>query len=289
MIKSVDEFIKKTAAGNEIPDELRDEIGDEIRKDQRKKEYDSWVNSYRELSKVLQKAKLPEGLQIILEYNFQRTPFRCDAIIAGRKNGIDKLLIIELKQWENGYVCYEDSTHVNAYGERKEHPVWQVREYENLFKNIYSNVKLKNIRVESCVFLHNYVFENNLSIDPLIKGYEEFVLDENGKTIMYGQNEYDVFSGFLSDAFDESSDTVIADIENSDIHLKAFIDCIHHLIEGKPIFRPTPEQDDVMGKVIENLYLNDNQNKHHVFVIKGVDRCGRLYMYYERLTLRRTA
>lgn len=284
MIKSVDEFITTTTESvKAIPDELRNEIGDEIRKDNMDKEYDSWVNSYPELSKVLQKAKMPNGLQIILEYNFRRTPFRCDALIAGQKNGRDKLLIIELKQWEQGKVCYRDRTHVIAYGKKKEHPAWQVHEYENLFKNAYVDVKKKNIEVASCVFVHNYAFEKDLSNDPLIKGYEEYAFDENGKTIMYGLNDYNALCAFLHDAFDKSSDTVIKTLDNSEIDLKAFIDNIGNLIEGNPIFPPTDEQDAVMGKIIENLYLNDDQNKHHVFVVKGGPGTGKTVLAFNLL------
>lgn len=63
---------------------------------------------------------------------------------------------------------------------------------------------------------------------------------------------------------------------------------IYHWFDGKSL--PT----------IDNLYaLSDlfcmpvdmmlKGNRKCVFVLNGVDKCGRLYMYYERLTLRRTA
>ena len=290
MIMTVGEFIEKTKAGNEIPDALSKQVDGEIREDRKDGEYRSWVNSYKELASVLSKvlervdkeSKQYENIQILLEYNLARTPFRCDVILMGKKNEQDKLLIVELKQWENGNISFADNENVLAYGERREHPVLQVIGYERIFKEGYAAVSENGIIVESCAFLHNYIFKEDRSQDPLVKGYESIVENGNVQSKMFGKDDYDEFAQFLEESFDGESDTIENLIFNSEIRLESFIQNIANILEGKPVFTPTEDQNKILGNIIANL--NENPNEHQVFIVKGGPGTGKTVLAFNLLT-----
>lgn len=283
MIMKVSEFIHRTQQSeDDIPGELCKQVGGEIRSDRRDGEYASWVNSYKELANVLQKIDNYENIQILLEYNLARTPFRCDVILMGKKNEKDKLLIIELKQWEQGKVVRDDNENVLAYRERKEHPVLQALGYERIFKEGYVSVSERNIIVESCAFLHNYIFDDDISLDSLVMGYESIVYNENGQIKMFGKNDYDKFALFLKESFDGESDTTEDLIFNSEIRLDSFIENIANILKGKPVFSPTEDQNKIIGSIIDNL--NKDPDKHQVFIVKGGPGTGKTVLAFNLLT-----
>lgn len=282
MILTVSEFIEKTNKGNEIPDKLRECVNSEIRDDHRSGEYDSWVNSYRALSINLANSNIPQDVNIILEYNLARTPYRCDVILAGKKDGQDKILIIELKQWEQGEVFRKDDRYVKAYKESREHPIVQVLDYKEFFKNVYTTITDNDTKVDACAYLHNYDFLNPFEKDVLYDGYKDYVFSEDYQNILFGRSNSSEIEAFLSDVFDESSETVVDSILTSEIRLNdAFIDNINKLLEGRPVFEPTEDQMGVMDRIIENL--NHNEDMHNFFIVKGGPGTGKTVLAFNLL------
>lgn len=279
MILTVGEFIERTNSGNEIPNALRELISGEIRDDHRNGEYNSWVNSYKALAINLFNSSISSDVQIILEYNLARTPYRCDVILAGKKNGRDKILIIELKQWEQGYINSIDNRYVRAYGAVKEHPLVQVLGYKEFFQNVYTSINEYDIQVEACAYLHNYdLYEN----DNLVMGYENYLVDEDNRNILFGRGSSQEFESFISNAFDDSSETVVNRIITSEIRLNdAFIDNINNLIEGRPVFNPTEDQAGIIDKIIGNL--NNDDTIHNVFIVKGGPGTGKTVLAFNLL------
>ncbi len=282
LIMTISEFINRTRNNpNDIPNRLQGQLHGDVRENDENSEYQSWVNSYQELASVLDHCnQVIKNMRVILEYNFRRTPFRCDAMLAGQKEGIDKLLIIELKQWERGNVGYADNENVIAYGIRKEHPVVQVRGYESMFQN-YSAVSEGNVTVDSCVFLHNYDFVDPVGNDVLYHNddmehidYRNHMVRDDGSHIkMFGSHDYDGLRDYIDESFDAISETVVDQIENSIVNLEAFIDRIQNILEGRAVFRPTEEQNRVLGNILDNL--NQDENEHRVFVVKGGPGTGK--------------
>ena len=282
MILTISEFIEKTNHGNEIPDQLRACISGEMREDHRDKEYASWVNSYRALAMNFANSNIPKAVNVILEYNLKQSVYRCDVILAGKKAGQDKLLIIELKQWEQGNVIRIDDIHVRAYGKCKEHPIIQVLDYKKRFDDSYTSIVEDHIKVEACAYLHNYDFTDPLEKDAIYAGYEEHIFNEEHQNRLFGRSNSSEFEDFLSEAFDETSETVINRILNSEIKINdVFIDHIQRILEGKPVFKLTEDQLGVIDQIVE--HRNIDENMHHVFIVKGGPGTGKTVLAFHLL------
>lgn len=82
---------------NQIEDEIVAALGRNVSGSERR----SFSNSLPRIKDVLELCNLPEDVEVALEYRIPLTDRRVDFMIAGSdENGVDHLIICELKQWD---------------------------------------------------------------------------------------------------------------------------------------------------------------------------------------------
>ena len=131
-------------------------------------EKQSWENSLRYMSEILQQTNIPKNCTVALEYNLPMTSSRIDFMLCGYTCEIKKnVLIIELKQWSKVNEVKDSDILLETYvgnGLKKVvHPSYQAWSYKMLLKDFNQNIQENNIVVDACSILHNYIL-NNLSL-----------------------------------------------------------------------------------------------------------------------------
>src|SRR3989338_45576 len=107
---TVQEF-KNDVLANRIADILKTNyIAQTGKKSINPSEYHSWENSLRVLKDSLDISEL-SGNKIIVEYRLPYNERRIDVLLFGKgKDGTDKIVLIELKQWSNDNVSKSSVT-----------------------------------------------------------------------------------------------------------------------------------------------------------------------------------
>lgn len=140
-------------------------------------EFRSWVNSMQYMYKVMNDAEIPSDAGIAIEYNIPQTAKRVDFMISGY--AVDRqpgMVIIELKQWqslnkvENSDALVETFTG-NAL-RQVVHPSYQAWSYAQTIADYNATAQDKNIVLQPCAFLHNYLRAENDPLDD--KQYEVY-------------------------------------------------------------------------------------------------------------------
>ena len=156
-------------------------------------EKQSWKNSLKYMSEILQQTSIPKDCTVVLEYNLPMTSSRIDFMLCGyncenKKN----ILIIELKQWSKVNEVKDSEILLETYvgnGLKKViHPSYQAWTYKMLLKDFNQNIQENNIIVDACSILHNYIPNNNDPIlddkfSELIKETAIFFKDDEDKLI----------------------------------------------------------------------------------------------------------
>lgn len=146
---------------NQIAEKLRLAFEFHFRSKPSPNEVNSWRNSLRSLSQVVQYAHLLYH-GIILEYQLPLSSKRLDCIICGRdQSGKDNAVIIELKQWdkcEGNDIDKLVTTWVGGGMRDVLHPSVQVGQYQMYLKDVHTVFYNPTMPIElsACAYLHNY-------------------------------------------------------------------------------------------------------------------------------------
>ena len=139
--------------------EIEENILTKLGKHTSKSEFRSWENS---LTKVLNDKTIPADAGIAIEYNIPQTSKRIDFMISGYgKDGEARMVIIELKQWEEiteikGLDAIVE-TYIGGRNRYHVHPSYQVWSYAQLLCDYNQTVQDKKIGLFPCACLHNYI------------------------------------------------------------------------------------------------------------------------------------
>lgn len=177
--------IDTTSGRKIIVNKLVNSFIDKFRREPDDAEIRSWENSLKEISQVFDDVGLVEQ-GVFLEYQLPLSSKRLDCMVIGvNKNNISEVVVIELKQWqtcENSNL--EEAVVTMLQGKKKLllHPSVQVGNYIDYLKNstdVFNDNEYK-LNLSACVYLHNYVIEEEDSlIDPkfneVISKYPVFV------------------------------------------------------------------------------------------------------------------
>src|SRR3989442_6031334 len=113
-----EDFIRDTAR-NRIAERLRDAFFAYYRYNPSPAEINSWRNSLRAMTDVLDIASLHDH-GILLEYQLPLSSKRIDCIVCGRDDGeLDQAVIVELKQWERCEPAEPDKVVLSWVGGRQ--------------------------------------------------------------------------------------------------------------------------------------------------------------------------
>lgn len=132
----------------------------------------AFSNSLERLSNILGANKVDQDYYCAIEYVvFSSHRKRIDFMISGYdKNGLENVVILELKQWSNETVSllpYSDNLEALVTKNRFEevtHPSAQALSYKNLFTNFYEVTETDPILFHCASFLHNYLDYPNCAI-----------------------------------------------------------------------------------------------------------------------------
>ena len=135
-----------------------------------KSEFMSWVNSLDSMYKVMNDPEIPNDAGVAIEYNIPQTAKRVDFMISGYdENNTANMVIVELKQWQSLEKVDNSDGLVETYtggGLRKVvHPSYQAWTYAQLIKDYNASVQDRNVQLNPCAFLHNYIRKDNDPID----------------------------------------------------------------------------------------------------------------------------
>src|SRR5689334_8578713 len=126
------DFIK-AASHNQIAGQLALNFFHHFRYHPPSSEVNSWRNSLRAISQVLEEGSLLDH-GIFLEYQLPLTSKRLDCLVCGKgPGGADQAVIVELKQWDGcSEAVGEDLVTTWVGGGEREvlHPSAQVRQYQ---------------------------------------------------------------------------------------------------------------------------------------------------------------
>src|SRR3989442_2428356 len=164
-----EDFIRDTAR-NRIAERLRDAFFAYYRYNPSPAEINSWRNSLRAMTDVLDIASLHDH-GILLEYQLPLSSKRIDCIVCGRDDGeLDQAVIVELKQWERCEPAEPDKVVLSCVGGRQRdvlHPSVQVGQYQQYLADTHSafHEEPRPVRLSACSYLHNYV---PAATDPIL-------------------------------------------------------------------------------------------------------------------------
>ena len=160
-----------------IADEIKQNILKKLGRHTPDSEFHSWIESLNYMYKVMGDEAIPNDSGIAIEYNIPQTAKRVDFMISGYdENGNAGMIIVELKRWSAIKAIPNSSTRVKivrAY--ESVHPSYQAWSYKQFIKDYNSNVQAKNVLINACACLHNYVRKDNDPLDD--KQYSVYIAE----------------------------------------------------------------------------------------------------------------
>ncbi|NFL34501.1 DUF2075 domain-containing protein [Clostridium botulinum] len=265
--------VNKDSGRKIVVDKLIKEFIDKFRREPGDGEIRSWENSLREISRVFDEVGLVDQ-GVFLEFQLPLSSKRIDCIIIGEdSNEISEVVVIELKQWQQCKKSnLQDAVLTILEGKDKLvlHPSVQVGNYVDYLKNatdVFNDNK--SINLSSCVYLHNYIIEENDSLidskfDDIIKKYPVFVQanKENIKKFIKEKVSYGI------------SSEIIEKISNLKFETnKKLNDLLVSIINGKSEYVLLDEQKLAFDTIIAAAESSKSGKK--VLIVKGGPGTGK--------------
>lgn len=235
-------------------------------------EKQSWKNSLKYMSEILQQTSIPKDCTVVLEYNLPMTSSRIDFMLCGyncenKKN----ILIIELKQWSKVNEVKDSEILLETYvgnGLKKViHPSYQAWTYKMLLKDFNQNIQENNIIVDACSILHNYIPNNNDPIlddkfSELIKETSIFFKDDEDKLIELMNKKFCYGDNF----------SIIEEIDSSKLlPSKSLQENIDKLLKGNKEFKLIDNQMIIYDKILAAI----KKEEKNVIIVEGGPGTGK--------------
>lgn len=241
-------------------------------------EFNSWNNSLLYMSAVLGSSTTPNDCEISIEYQIPLTSKRVDFIVTGMDdNEQDKVIIIELKQWETCEKVDDIERHtVRAFvgGNMREvaHPSYQAYSYKVHITN-YSEVAAQDdVKLLPLACLHNFEEDNRSIIeDPIYKRWIE-------KAPIFLKHDGPRLSDFLSERIKKKSKRgdLLYRIDHGRIRpAKSLQDCLASLLRNKKDFMLMDEQITIFDRCRKVYSDTHKDGQKRVMIIKGGPGTGK--------------
>lgn len=236
----------------------------------------SWHNSLRAIKDVFQSSCL-NNQGVSLEFFLPLSSKRLDCMVTGR-NEEDKesALIIELKQWEETKSCDSNNeiiTWLNGNMEEILHPSAQVKGYKDYLQSFVEEFYKQNpIKLDSCVYLHNYEFIKN---DPILDHKFDQIINDSP---LFGQNDFDKLTQYVKKEISHGEGmSILKKINQSKKKpSKKLLDEAYNTIHSNPTYTLIDEQQIVYDHVITTIKKAlTNNSKKHVIICKGGPGTGK--------------
>ncbi len=235
-------------------------------------EKQSWENSLRYMSEILQQTSIPKDCTVALEYNLPMTSSRIDFMLCGyncenKKN----VLIIELKQWSKVNEVKDSDILLETYvgnGLKKViHPSYQAWSYKMLLKDFNQNIQVNDIIVDACSILHNYIPNNN---DPIIdKKFTELI----NEVSIFFKNDEDKIIDLINKKFCYGDNlSIIQEIDSSKLlPSKSLQENIDKLLKGNKEFKLIDNQMIIYDEILANI----KKEEKNVIIVEGGPGTGK--------------
>ncbi len=241
-----------------------------------KNEFQSWVNSYQYMYKVMNDPEIPEDAGIAIEYNIPQTAKRVDFMISGyNEDDQPGMVIVELKQWSSLKKVESSNSLVETYvgGGLKQtvHPSYQAWSYAQLISDYNTSVQDDHINLKPCAYLHNYIRSDNDPVDDV--QYDLYT--EEAPVFTMGQVlELRSFIKKCVRKGDENK--VLYRIEQGKIRpSKSLQDAIVSMVEGNEEFVMIDEQRVVYEQVLKLSNQCQKDHKKRTIICKGGPGTGK--------------
>lgn len=223
--------------------------------------------------RILIDNEIPDNCGIAIEYNIPLTSKRIDFIISGYdESRLNSAVIVELKQWQEVFPLEgSDSivkveTYLGGGLKKVVHPSYQVWSYASLIEDYNENVQIKDIKLNPCVYMHNYQKSPG---DPIIesKVYKYYV----DLAPVYSKGEADKLQSFIKKhiKYGDNKETLYL-IENGKIKpSKSLQDTISSMIRGNKEFIMIDEQKVVYDELLNISESAIKENKKVFILWKG--------------------
>ncbi|ASP28200.1 hypothetical protein SCORR_v1c04260 [Spiroplasma corruscae] len=243
-----------------------------------KGEMKSWDVSLKEFWKVLLLTNLNDNVDIYLEYTFDFASSRCDVIITGKINGVDKIMIIELKQHsrviditnKNDLLIYKSSKSSGTLSN-------QIKRYINFFQAFIEINNIKNTNIIGVGFLHD-MWDIKLEEKKVIEDNNDWIVD-NLKFKLFIKNQYIEFANYITEEFKNAENSNFIDDFEKSLSIRGIktIDVIKNKISDKELIL-TDQQKLFSDDIKYNINSKNAEKK--LFIIEGNAGTGKTILIY---------
>ena len=238
-------------------------------------EYVSWENSLRAMRSVIGVPSFSDDVQVAVEYQIPQTSKRVDFLIGGRnENDEDKIVVVELKQWEEAHHTTYDgivTAFTGGMNRSVAHPSYQAYSYAKTIENFNATVQDEGITLSPCAYLHNYK-KNKLSeiTDPI---YSEII----ELAPVYIKNEEDKLRSFISKYIAKPPvGDLLYKVDNGRIRpSKALQDTLTSMLAGNEEFVMIDEQKVVYEAVKKLVKQSQEDGQKYTIIVEGGPGTGK--------------
>lgn len=266
-------FLEDTSNG--IEDIIRSNVKDKLNRDIKpgSSEYESWKNSLgNAMHHVMNTDEIPDDAGVAIEYTIPRTNNRIDFVITGQdENNIEKVIIIELKQWTDIQKLDKDAMVLTRFRQglsEELHPSYQAWSYSTLLNGFNATVYEENIGLEACAYLHNCI-DNTVITDEFYSSYLQ-------KAPAFCKGDKEKLQSFISHFIKYGDkNNVLYRIENGEIRpSKNLADSMASMLKGNEEFVMIDEQKIVFEEALALTKKSSIANKN-VLIVEGGPGTGK--------------
>ena len=261
---------------NRIAEKVKDAFFRQFRFNPPPSEVNSWRNSLRAVSQVIDDAKLHDH-GILLEYQLPMTSNRLDCMVTGTDaDRCDSAVIIELKQWDHCSDAGADNLVTSRLGGRERdllHPSAQVGQYQSYLEDshtaFYENPN--PIRLASCAYLHNYVAEDG---DVLFAERFRSIRD---RSPVFTADDVEPLEAYLLERVREGNgESVLRRVEQSRYRpSKKLLEHVGSVVQGNSAYVLLDEQLVVFERVLATARRGFEDRKKTALIIQGGPGTGK--------------
>jgi DUF2075 family protein len=271
---SSSDFISDTVH-NRIAERLKEAYFVNYRQQASPSEVNSWRNSLRAMSQVLESAGLRDN-GVILEYELPMSSKRLDFMVTGRDDLLnDQAVIVELKQWETADEA--DGDHVVTFvgGGLRDvlHPSAQVGQYRSYLQDTHTAFYEgdRPVGLQSCSYLHNYTFVSN---DSLRAPKFASLIQENP---LFSADDVPALVDFLTRkvGVGQGMHTLGRILESKFRPSKKLLDHVGRIVDGKSEYVLLDEQLVAFDRVLAEAKKGHRDKGKTAIIIRGGPGTGK--------------
>ena len=232
-------------------------------------------NSLQFMNNVLNDNLISKDLQVAIEFQIPLTSKRVDFIISGLdENNKSNVIIIELKQWQTIKPLNEQtivSTFVGGKERITVHPSYQAYTYSKMIEEFNEDVRIENIKLFPCAFLHNFPNSQKELIEN--ENYRFFV----EKAPVFLQSDIKKLREFISTYVKKGDQgKTLYKIDNGKIKpSKSLQDSLAKMLRGNKEFLLIDEQEVAYRKILEFFNESNMLDNKTTIIIEGGPGTGK--------------